>query len=52
MKNLDLVVRTYRVKKDHDKKIKKLSKKRNVSESEIVRSLIEKENVENNLHSK
>ena len=39
----ELVKRTYRIGKAHDKKVKKLSKE--VSESEIVRRAITKYNV-------
>lgn len=37
----DLVKRTYRVHKDHDKKVKKLSKKAKKTESAIVREAID-----------
>jgi len=37
----NLIKRTYRITKDHDKKVKKLSHK-NLSESEIIRVAIDK----------
>lgn len=36
-----LIKRTYRVSRDHDKKVKKLAK-RKASESAVIRDLIEK----------
>ena len=35
----ELVKRTYRIKKEHDKKVKKLAKKK--SESQVIRDAIE-----------
>ena len=40
----DLIKRTYRITKEHDKKVKKHSKK--VGESEYIRRLIDKEHGE------
>lgn len=37
------IKRTYRISKDHDTKVKNSAKKKKKSESEIVRTLIEKE---------
>ena len=47
LQSQNLIVRTYRITKPHDKKVKKLSRKRKISESEVVRSLIEKEDEQN-----
>lgn len=38
-----LIKRTYRISKEHDKKVKKLAKKK--SESQVVREAIEKHEV-------
>jgi hypothetical protein len=43
MKTSTLILRAYRVKPHQDKKVKKLSRKRKISESEVIRTLIEKE---------
>lgn len=42
MKTSQLIKRTYRISKDHDTKVKSHAKKKKKSESEIIRSLIEK----------
>lgn len=42
-KEMKYTKRTYRIEPHQDKKVKKLSRKRKISESEVVRSLIEKE---------
>ena len=36
-----LIKRTYRISKDHDKIVKKHAKKTKVSESEVIRTIIE-----------
>ena len=37
----DLIKRTYRIKKSHDADVKKAAQKRKVSESQIIRTLVE-----------
>jgi hypothetical protein len=37
-----LIKRTYRITTDHDKKVKTSAKKEKISESSIIRNLIEK----------